>query len=676
MNESIRDTSYLRLLNEHTNDLIEKTRYDSVLTNIREAQELAIELNDLEGESFAFTNLGNYYLERGIPDSVVVVLGDKFNQYLDTNKGVEMGNILATAHNKLGDFRRSLELYSEILELAKEKGDTRMIMGITQNLGNSYSSLGDMPAAIDSYLTSLEMAEEAQDTLVLAIVLDNLATVNSREENFKLAEQYLNYALELNQKIDNYHNQITNYMSLGRVYRSLGKYEQAHSNYNRVLTLADSLDHTLSKMQAYYNIGLLNHEMEEYDQAIEMFQQSLDMSRRHNIPIGAFYNNIGIADTYVKLNKYESAVELYELALSVAETSGSITFIGAALQSLYETNEKLGDTIQAYSYLKRHQALSDSLAKTEREGALARQEAYLELRLERERRELTEENLINEQYYARVVSILLGSLIILFLIMMWFFMKAKKTNKKLQKKTHELTRVNKVKDKLLSVLSHDLRTPIANIQGVIFLIRENMLKGRDINKTLDEIDAKLQHGIGILTNYLQWAQHQTQEITAKMEDVSLYELVKNAKAEYDTSMKKKNIQFINHVPNQAQAYADSQLLSVILRNLLSNAIKFVNRGGNITIRTEESKTELLLHVHDNGPGIPADKQKNIFNAFTNGTDGTEGESGTGLGLSICKDFAVKQQGNISIESKQGIGTTITLHLKKSKNPIKEVETIH
>jgi signal transduction histidine kinase len=647
--------------------MLESEATDSVKAMIDEALNLAVLLNDVEGEAHAIKNLASYHLDRGRPSSVIELLEDDFEKYLPTDHAVQIGNLLGTAYNRVGNYRESLEIYTQMRDLAEEMGEERMVMGITQNLGNTYSSLGDIPEAVNSYLTSLELAEEARDTLVIAVVLDNLASVNEKDENYELAEEYLLRALDLNKKINNRRNQITNHMSFGILYKNWGKYDLAEENFSKVLEISEELDNTISEVQGLYNFGLLYDEMGEYDKAIEMFEQSLAMSREFGIGIGAYYNQNGLANVYVDLGNNEEAVELFEEALSIAESVGAQDLIRETVNSLHQTYEKMGDTLRAYPYLKRYMAMRDSLAETERENALARQEVELGLRLERENRELAEEAFRAEERNLKITISLLAILLVVLMITIWLYRNKKQMNSKLRNQTEELMGVNKEKDKLLSVLSHDLRSPLSNIKGVVYLIRENVLKGKDINKALDEIDAKLQNGINTLTNYLQWAQSQRQGIEAEIEAVDIQQTVQNVQEEFSMAARNKNVIILNNVRENSRVLGDPHLMSVVLRNLISNAVKFVptDGSGKVILESEESKNEVLIRVIDNGEGIPENQKKNIFKAFMPGSKDSGGERGTGLGLSICKDLIEKQGGSIHFESTPGEGTTFTLHMQKS-----------
>lgn len=670
---SVRDANYIRELNNRASDLLNRNQYDSARVFIDEALSLSQLLNDVEGEAHAVNNLTNYYLERGLPDSVVSILEHTFSSYSGTEFEVHLGNHLANAHNMLGNYQEGLELYHQMRNLAEERGETRMAIGITQNIATNYKSLGDIPAALDNYLQSLEMAKEINDTLIIAVVLDNLGSLNMNDGNYEIAEDYLYRALEMNHQINNKGNQITNHMSLGGLYREQGYFEESQKHYNRVLEIAEDIANTLAHIQAIYNLGLLNKEIGELVKALELFEESFELSRVNNIPIGFYFNQQGMAGVYTASGDYERAIELYEAALDLAKRVNATDMIRGTLEDLYQTYELAGDTTGAYTYLKQHAAITDSLSRTNREEALARQEALHGLHAERETRALLEENLQIQQTNTLIASVLLVVIIIALFTVIILLQKKRKANTLLRKRTEELSKVNEIKDRLLSVLAHDLRTPLSNIQGVVYMIREELLEKKDIEKALSQIDAQLQQDINTLTNYLQWAQTQQDGITANLEDVSLSEIANNTLLEINRGANNKGVTLINKVPDDIYAVADKQMMTIILRNLLSNAVKFVGEGDQIIVETKQADSYIDISVQDTGRGIDPDARDKLFKPFNYIRKGTAGEIGTGLGLSICKEFTEEQGGSISFESEPGKGTTFSVRLQKAtaEEPVSE-----
>lgn len=662
---AIRDSSFLQMLNEKSADLLVTGRMDSAYTSIQEALSLSEILNEPDGRAYALSNLGNYYLSRGVPDSTIANLSSAYQELKSTSRGSHLVNILATAYYRADNYSESLRLYREALEIARRQDNSRMQAAITQNMGNTYGDLGDMPAAINSYLKSLKLAESLSDTNTIAVVLDNLGTINTDEDNYELAEEYLLKALEMSRELGNPNYMITNHMNLGILYKEMGRFEESKAEYEEAIEIAESIGNVYAPIQAKYNLGELLKQMGEFDQAMEHFRSSMEMSRANNILIGAYYNSAGIGDIYRNRGTILEATEMYHESLRIAEQLGSNSLILPALQKLYEAYEESGDTLSAYGYLKEYMAISDSLSTREREEALARQESLLELRSERERSQILEETVAGQRQYVIIISILLGILLIALFAYTLLYRKKRKSNELLEKRTDELSEVNRSKDKLLSVLAHDLRSPLSGLQGVVYLIREKIISKEDMDKALNQIDFQLQQGINTLTNYLEWAQNQKDEISAELQTVLLSDILDQSINEMKKSAQQKNIRIVNLTDPKLTVSADPHMMSVIVRNLLSNAVKFVDEGGTVQLETKQTGDMVELMIIDDGKGIEPEKLETIFEPFRKVTKGTKGETGTGLGLSICSDFMDKQGGEINCNSKPGEGTTFSIKLKKA-----------
>lgn len=663
---------YLRELNERADSLLNQNLSDSARVYIEQALELAEELGDSDGESYAVRNLAEYYINRGMPDSIIAEVEPQFEKLAGTEYIMAIGNHIGTAHSMLGNYNRGIEYFSRMLELARERDDVRNMIGIAQNLATTYNTLGDIPSAIEHYMNSLEVAEETDNKQLIAIILDNLASLNSNEGNYELAEQYLNRALEINRSLQNLHHQMTNHMSFGGLYRNMGEYEQALENFERAIEIAEEVGNAIVNVQAIYNLGLLYYRMEELDAAMEMFEQSLELSREQNIPIGAYYNQNGIADVYAARGEYDEAIALYKSSLEIAEGTGGDDLIRTSLKNIYEAFEARGDTASAYGYLKQHFALTDSLSGTQREEALARQEVELGLRAERENRRLLEETIRVEQLNSVIFRILLAVILIALITTIFLYIKKKKANDLLEKRTTELSDVNQMKDRLLSVLAHDLRTPISNMQGVVYMIREKLLEKDEIEQALSSIEIQLEQDVNTLTNYLQWAQNQRDGIYAELQPYPVTELVLNGISKVKDSADKKGILIENNVTEPMYVLADRQMMAVIFRNLLGNAVKYIGSGDKIILDVKKHNGTVELIIQDTGEGIEPEAQKDLFEPFNKRRMEKNGEIGTGLGLSICKDFAKKMGGSLHFKSSREEGTQFTITLQKPS--VKESET--
>ncbi len=224
---------------------------------------------------------------------------------------------------------------------------------------------------------------------------------------------------------------------------------------------------------------------------------------------------------------------------------------------------------------------------------------------------------------------------------------------------NELQDINATKDKLFSIIAHDLKNPFASLISssellCIYLNDNNIEKSKAKAQMI--FDAS-KNGFSLLQNLLEWAQSQLGKIKFTPIDIQLCDLVNRTIQYSQDQAVSKSIKISNEVPTDLQIVADISLLEFIMRNLVTNAIKFTLVGGNITIKAKSTSTETQISVKDNGVGMSKDIVEKLFRIDTRtSAKGTAGETGTGLGLLLCKEFIAKHSGNIFVESDLGKGS--------------------
>ncbi len=241
----------------------------------------------------------------------------------------------------------------------------------------------------------------------------------------------------------------------------------------------------------------------------------------------------------------------------------------------------------------------------------------------------------------------------------------KKAEQCLKENESRLKELNATKDKLFSVIGHDLQGPLSNIIGFSELIDSgyDQCSDEEIRK-YNKIIYQLSQSVSeLLDNLLTWARSQRNRINIIPQKISIQLIIDKCYSLLTHNITHKQINFVNNVPADTTVFADEEMVTIVVRNLISNAIKFTHRGGSITIIADNSEESIIIGIKDTGIGIPSDKLCNLFKASSNlANTGTEGEAGTGLGLIICKDFVEKNGGKIWIESQPGEGSVFYFSL--------------
>lgn len=220
---------------------------------------------------------------------------------------------------------------------------------------------------------------------------------------------------------------------------------------------------------------------------------------------------------------------------------------------------------------------------------------------------------------------------------------------------------NSLKNTLLSVVSHDVKGPLINLDAVLDMYFSKEIQAEELDELLRELQQQVKVNLDFVINILHWTRMQYDGFHLSKSIFNLEDVIIRMLKAYDFQIKKKNIQ-VKYEAN-LEMDADRDLIRLVLRNLLANAIKFSNPGGFIRIDASLEGRLVIIRVSDNGIGISKEKCKSIFDETISLSEkGTLKESGTGLGLRLCKTFIKEHGGVISVESEEGKGSVFTFSI--------------
>jgi PAS domain S-box-containing protein len=245
----------------------------------------------------------------------------------------------------------------------------------------------------------------------------------------------------------------------------------------------------------------------------------------------------------------------------------------------------------------------------------------------------------------------------------------KLAEEKLEKYSQELKELNASKDKLFSIIAHDLRSPFNPLLGISeILVKEfNSLSSEEITKFNKEIFNALKNEYNLLDNLLNWSRFETGQINFNPEKINLYNITESVINLLLENAKIKEITLVNGVDKDIIVSADSNMLHSVLQNLISNSIKFTTKEGLIKTYAKKDNNDFVqITVSDNGVGMLNDQVKDLFGLTAASTQGTDNEKGTGLGLMICKEMVERHGGSITVKSEAGKGTDISFKLPKAE----------
>jgi len=232
----------------------------------------------------------------------------------------------------------------------------------------------------------------------------------------------------------------------------------------------------------------------------------------------------------------------------------------------------------------------------------------------------------------------------------------------LKKEAAELEIANATKNKLLSVVAHDLRAPLGSIQNYLEILTDYRLDEEEKKTIEQDLLEKTKNTADMLSNLLSWTMNQMKGVSVNLKQVNLKSSLRAVVKLQQALARDKGIVLLDLIDDRACVIADSNMLQLVVRNLLNNSIKFTPPGGEVTLATESRHNDCCLIIRDNGIGIPGDMRDDIFSLKTRSTYGTKNEKGAGLGLVLCKEFTELQHGRIWFESLTGKGTAFYISL--------------
>jgi signal transduction histidine kinase len=232
----------------------------------------------------------------------------------------------------------------------------------------------------------------------------------------------------------------------------------------------------------------------------------------------------------------------------------------------------------------------------------------------------------------------------------------------LQRQTEELTELNAVKNKLFSVIAHDLKSPIYALRNLFRNMQEQDLPASEIKELVPEVVNELTYTSSLMENLLLWARSQMQADTVKPQALDVSGMILDVAHLLHMNAKAKQIRVGMQVDESLCAFADRDMVHLVIRNLLSNAIKYTPSNGTITLGSKKTASGIEITVKDTGQGMDEDTLEKVNQQTFHTTKGTAGESGTGLGLMLCKEFLARNNSTLRIESRLDEGSTFSFIL--------------
>ncbi len=541
---------------------------------------------------------------------------------------------------------------------------------------------------------------------------------NRYDSAFFFYESSFRYAQE-NQNIGAI---ISAYSAIGRMYEIQRLQSGAISIYKKGLHLAEVNGYKELEAQICDIIGDAFAEINKFDSALYYHQQALRIYNILNLPDKIAASLTAIGATYRSKMRLIEALDYFEQAMRLNEQSSNLKVLASTLINLGSTYRIMGNFYNAILYLERGRRIAESVDEDnlaliayqnlediyfeqkqfEKSAVYARKlnslrdklyninisEALTEIRVKFEAEVKEKENqLLKEQKQSQQEIILkqkqilyiIGVGVFMLLLVLAFVIKQyiekRKTNRLLaqskleiersheevQLQNQELRKLNSLKDTLFSVISHDLRSPLNSINGMLALMSVAELDQKEIVALTKDLSLSVGESLNLLENLLNWARSQMQGYQCEKTLCDLSEIAQENIRLFNYATEKKGNRIINQLPDHLPVITDASMIRLVMRNLISNANKFTSNGV-ITLSYKREVGRLLFTVADTGVGMDENIKIKLQQRQSVSSIGTKSEIGTGLGLLLCQEFASLAGAEIVFESTQGKGSRFTLSL--------------
>lgn len=540
---------------------------------------------------------------------------------------------------------------------------------------------GRMDQALVYFIESAELYGQQNKKLAQALACFEVAIIQHKAENLDEAQVYYERTLTYGKDSLPSRIIINCYNGFGLIERSKGQLSGALNQFKQAYQIAASTRDTVWMGILAGNMGSIHLRTNNYDSSLYYYFQNLGVVRNtlefeNEIETYTHIGKIYLLKSMPALSKLylDSAVSIIrDRRIEFNDFFNPMDYINETYSSLYAS---IGDHKNAYEHYRRfHEAAEEkqnnvnSRSLKQLESTYAFNQKNSEIALLKKIND-TNQQVIHQQRY------ITAGLAATFLILLAWGINAYRTSqerKKLNQDLHatnaELGRLNKVKDRLFSVLSHDLRSPIASLKSLVIILQDGEVNANDLSMMYSRIRHQLDTTSNVLESLLQWAKNEIADTQANIGEVVLGNVANEVALQLKTSFDEKNIQFINDLNYDLVALTDKFQIEIILRNLIANGIKFTNPGGQVRVHGKSTDDTIEVYVEDNGMGMHEEEVNKLFQSgghFTKG--GTLKEKGTGLGLLITREIIAKNGGNIWVKSKKEEGTKFTFTLPLANKP--------
>lgn len=561
---------------------------------------------------------------------------------------------------------KALNVYFREREFAVRMKDEYWLQDAYLGIAYVYEMENEWEKALSYTVQALPYAEKSDDPFVKAFAYTNLGSEYLGLENTQKAAYYLNMASKLFRE-NNYTDQYANCeINLAKVFVATKNYDSAMVHFKNADSIFSESDEPYQVADVCQQIGDMYVQVGNYNQAEIYYKRAIQNLNENDVAEADYALALmGLGVVAFSEEKFDTASRIFHGEFPKLKAANILDQQLNYLKYMAKADSALGNLQEAYAHMQEYVALNARVNNEEKARAAQRMMIEFEVqKKEKENEQLKSQNVLQKQ--RTFLFGIIGIVLLLAGVFLGTLYRQKSialaSLKELQaateNKNRELAVINTIRDKLISMIAHDVRAPLTSLQNTLYLTREKIINQQEFEHLSQLLDNDIRHLISMLDNTLLWAREQIHVLNVDRVKFNLHELSLDVLGLYNQSIIDKNLIVKNEIAADLDVVSDREIIHTVFRNMVSNAIKFTPRGKQITLSAYAMPGEVIVHIKDEGCGIAYGILEKISKKEFISTRGTNNEKGTGLGLMFSYDLLAKLNESLTIKTEPGEGTTV------------------
>jgi len=663
-------------------------QWDKALEFYERALSIRMQLGNIIDQSSSLDNIGHLYKTQHQYNEAL----SYYKKALVLREKIKNHQLIALSYNNIGssflkmnDYDAALENYYKAQKVAEKSSSPEEIARSYKNIGLIYKDLNAIGESLENFHKAVEHYRAAGNTDSEAHIYNLIGGLYWSDKDFGNALSNYNKALAIREKNNDKRNVAATLRNIGILFKDAGKYDQALEYYDQSLKIYEQIGDNIDKAWLLNNYGNLFKDKKQLNRSIQYYSQSLHLFKAANHSDGISNVNKNIGEVYLMQGNANKAFPYLDESVEIARKIDQIELLQDCSKFYAEALYSKGMYKKAYEYFQLYADLRDSVMNEEtlkkfseiqiKNKLDAKQVEFEQFKVKKEAELLHSQ--LNNTYWIGLAVVLL--IILTFFIIRIRF-KAKMSERILMKNSEleeankclkisetELKFANNAKNRLFSIVAHDLKNPISTTLGLVDLLYNRFEKYDESKKKLflEQLYITTNSTSMLLENLLEWSRSQSNKVEFKPSDCNVKKLVDDSFALVTSMAVKENVTLINSISDDCVVNVDRNMLHTVFRNLVTNAVKFSKKGGTVEVYCEKSEGSISFFVKDNGIGMEPQQAAILFDVNTDVKSiGDSENKGTGLGLMLCKEFVEKHGGSIKAESEPNKGSLFSFSLKQ------------